>query len=96
MIIFDVLFLTKSLKLLSLTLSNVIYSYLCHSLIFRNLAKSTKYNDCLTMNFQTHYDMIINYTLLYIFNLISFENNLRTFEEIQGNNPGSGNSASVA
>ena len=40
---------TKRLKLLYLTLSNVIYSYLCCSLKFCYLEKSINSNDCLTM-----------------------------------------------
>ena len=44
----------------------------------------------------THYSMVMNYTLLFIFNLISFETIMWTLEVIQGDQPDSGNSASVA
>ena len=50
-LLFLTVFSTKGLKWLSLTLYNVIYSYLCRSLILWNLEKSTKFNDCLTMKF---------------------------------------------
>ena len=73
---------------------NVIYSYLCHSLKTFHLEKSNKSNDCLTMKVDTDYDMIINYTLLFIFNLRYFEQILQNLEDIQGNPPDSGNSDS--
>ena len=81
--------------MITLTLSNIICIYLCCSLIFWNLSKSTKSNDCLTMKFYTHYDMVINYTLLFILNMRSFEQILQTLEDIQGNNPDSENSTIV-
>ena len=59
------------------------------------LPKFTKSNECITTKCYTDYNTIIHYTLFFIFNLISFEKNLGTLEEIQGNNPDSGNSASV-
>ena len=40
--------------------------------------------------------MIINYTWLFIYNLLSFEQILQNLEDIQGNHPDIGNSASVA
>ena len=64
-------------------------------MIFWNLAKSTKSNDCLTMKCYTNYGMIINYKSLFILNMISFEKILRNLEDIQGNNPVSGKSDSV-
>ena len=64
-------------------------------MIFWNLAKSTKSNDCLTMKCYTNYGMIINYKSLFILNMRSFEKILNTLEYIQGNHPDSGNSPSV-
>ena len=89
-------FFTKYLKWISLTILNFIYSYLCHSLIFCHLAKFTESNYSLTMKCYNHYDVKINYTLLFIFILLSFEKIMWTLEDIQGNHPDSGNSASVA
>ena len=88
-------FFTKHLILLYLTLSNFIYSYPCKSLIFWHLVKSTNSNYCLTMKFYTHYDMIINYTLLFVLNIRYFEQIMRALEDNEGNQPGSRNSASV-
>ena len=42
----------------------------------------------------THYDMIINYTLLFILNMRYFEQIMQNLEYIQGNHPNSGNSTS--
>ena len=89
-------FFTKPLKWLSLKLLNVIYIYLCNYLIFSHLEKFTNSNDFITIKCYTHYDMIIIYPLKFIFNLIHFEQIMQTLEDIQVNQPESGNSYSFA
>ena len=75
-------FFTKYLKWLYLTLSNYIYIYLCNYLILWHTENPSKYNDFQIMKWYTHYIMIINHTLIFIFNTWSFKKILRALEDI--------------